>query len=208
VTIVSHPSEAMLLGYVSGNLPAGASLAVSAHLWMCKSCRAPVTQWETAGGAVLESLPEALLSSDALSRALTQLDAPDKPRVAPAVSQPEWLDLDLPPALKRVPIGRRLWLAPGIWKANVAAGSYLLRLGGRRKVPLHGHSAAEMVCVLKGSFSDASGHYTRGDFVEIDAAVDHRPVAGEGECICIVASEGPPKMRGWLGPLLRPFLRD
>ena len=91
MTITSHPSEATLLGYASGNLPVGASLALSAHLWMCRSCRAPVAEWEAAGGAVLESLPEAELPGDALARTLAQLDVRVEPRVTPAASPPDWL---------------------------------------------------------------------------------------------------------------------
>ena len=207
MTITSHPSEATLFGYAAGNLPAGASLALSTHLWMCAPCRKPITQWEAAGGAMLESLPEAELSDDALARALTQLNERAEPRVAPVEYPPGWLGIELPPALRAVPIRRRLWLAPGIWKANIAGDCYLLRLGANRKIPLHGHSTPEVICVLKGSFSDASGRFARGDFVEIDAAIDHQPIAGpEDECICIIASESPPQMRGLLGRLLGPLL--
>jgi len=215
VTVTSHPSEATLLGYAAGTLPFGVSLAVASHCGMCTCCRLAVGQWETAAGAMLEGLPGAESPDDALARTLARLDSPARENSPSPAQQHSLTGIDLPPALKRANIRKRIWIAPGIWKANIGTRTgayghaYLLRLGAGRAIPRHGHSAPEAICVLKGSFSDASGAYGIGDFVEIDAAVDHRPVAGaEGECICIVASEGPPRMRGWLGPLLRPFLRE
>jgi len=56
-------------------------------------------------------------------------------------------------------------------------------MGPGRKIPLHGHSGPEMICVLKGGFSDASGRYESGGFVEVDEQSEHQPTATpEGEC--------------------------
>jgi len=88
--------------------------------------------------------------------------------------------------------------------SHAPAETYLLRLGAGRRIPFHGHGGSEMICVLKGSFSDASGRYQAGDFVEIDEATEHQPLAGpEGECICIIASESPPRMHGLIGWFLK-----
>jgi putative transcriptional regulator len=118
----------------------------------------------------------------------------------------------LPRALTAAGVRKRRWIAPGIWRASIPAGSrapsetYLIRLGANRKIPLHGHEGMEAICVMKGSFSDASGRYGVGDFLELDETALHEPVAGpEGECICIISSEGPPKMSGLLGLLMRAF---
>lgn len=147
------------------------------------------------------------MADDALEHTLRRLHEQHQPGQSEG-RQPGWLDADLPAPLRVTPIHRRLWLAPGIWKANIGAGeakghAYLLRLGANRRIPLHGHSTQEAICVLKGSFSDTSGCYSRGDFVEIEAATDHQPIAGpEGECICIVASEAPPRFSGAIGRIV------
>ena len=66
----------------------------------------------------------------------------------------------------------------------------------------------ETICVMKGSFSDVTGRYGVGDFLELDETSLHEPVAGpEGECICLISSECPPKMRGLLGWLMRALYR-
>lgn len=147
------------------------------------------------------------MADDALEHTLRRLHEQHQPGQSEG-RQPGWLNLDLPAALRMTPIHRRLWIAPGIWKVNIGAGeakghAYLLRLGANRRIPLHGHSTQEAICVLKGSFSDSSGCYSRGDFVEIEAATDHQPIAGpEGECICIVASEAPPRFSGAIGRIV------
>jgi putative transcriptional regulator len=50
---------------------------------------------------------------------------------------------------------------------------------------------------LKGGFTDASGHYSRGDIAIADADIDHRPRADEGDdCICFVVNDAALKLTG------------
>jgi putative transcriptional regulator len=213
MSLRSHPSEATLLAYAAGTAPAGLSLAVAAHLGFCSDCRGRIATWETAAGAMLESMPESDLSGEALASALARLgeDAGAVQQPAPP-AKPVAPGLDLPPAIAAAGLNRRRWIVPGIWTATIKTAdsakmqTYLIRLGPKQKIPLHGHSGPEVICILKGSFSDASGEYGLGDFVEIDETTDHEPVARpDGECICIIASEGPPRMRSLLGRILQPF---
>jgi len=209
MTIHSHPSEATLLAYAAGTLPTGISLAVAVHLQFCEACREPIAAWEGVGGTVLESLPESQMAADALARTMARTGETVSEKLASV--EPVQIDgVELPSALSAAGLDKRRWLAPGIWRAMIPAGSkspaetYLLRLSANRKLPLHGHDGMEAICVMKGSFSDASGHYTTGDFVELDETQLHQPIAGpEGECICIISSDGPPKLRGFLGWLVR-----
>jgi putative transcriptional regulator len=213
MTIHSHPSEATLLAYAAGTLPQGASFAVAAHLGFCDACEAPIATWEMAGGSMLNAMPEAPLSEDAFARTLAraQRHAESEKLRVPLFRPP---GIEIPAALDGVSIKRRRWVAPGIWRADIAAGggaksqTYVIRLGPGKKIPLHGHDGPEVICVLKGSFIDAGGRYEAGDFVEVDEATDHQPVAGlGGECICIIAAEGAPRFRGALGWLLGFFAR-
>ena len=214
MTIRSHPSEATLLAYAAGTLSTGASLAVAVHLQFCKACREPISAWEGVAGTLLDSMPESEMSDDALARTLARArSGGTSPQAAP-VEKVEIGGVELPRALAAAGINKRRWIAPGIWRAKIPAGSkapaetYLIRLGANRKIPLHGHEGMETICVMKGSFSDVTGRYGVGDFLELDETSLHEPVAGpEGECICLISSECPPKMRGLLGWLMRALYR-
>jgi len=212
MTIHSHPSEATLLAYAAGTLSTGLSLAVAVHLQFCKQCREPIAAWEGAGGTLLDSLPESEMTDDALLRTLARVNSGEGIPQGPRIEKAEIGGLELPRAIAAAGIKKRRWIAPGIWRASIPAGSrtpaetYLIRLGANRKIPLHGHDGMETICVMKGSFSDATGRYSVGDFLELDETSLHEPVAGpEGECICIISSESPPKMRGFLGWVMRVF---
>ena len=55
--------------------------------------------------------------------------------------------------------------------------------------------------MLKGGFTDSTGHYRRGDIAIADSEVDHRPRADDDEdCICFAVSEAPLRLTG-------PFVR-
>ena len=67
-------------------------------------------------------------------------------------------------------------------------------------MPRHSHRGLEATLVLEGGYSDASGHYERGDVQLGDASVDHRPVAAPGApCLCLVYEEAPLKLTGPVG---------
>ena len=75
-------------------------------------------------------------------------------------------------------------------------------------VPRHTHLGSEMVCVLKGAFTDRGETYGPGDFAESDDAVDHRPqVTADGECVCLVAVDASLVARDWIGRLFQPLVR-
>jgi putative transcriptional regulator len=214
MTIRSHPSEATLLAYAAGTLSSGFSLAVAVHLQFCKACREPIATWEGVAGTLLDAMPESEMADDALARTIARARSGESAPQPTRVEKVEVGGLELPRALAAVGINKRHWIAPGIWRATISARSkapaetYLIRLGANRKIPLHGHEGMETICVMKGSFSDVSGRYGVGDFLELDETSLHEPVAGaEGECICIISSESPPKMRGLLGWLMRMFYR-
>jgi putative transcriptional regulator len=215
MTIRSHPSEATLLAYAAGTLSSGFSLAVAAHLQFCKACREPIATWEGVAGTLLDAMPESEIADDALARTMARARSRETDPQPARIQKVEIGGVELPRALAAAGINKRRWIAPGIWRATISAGSktpaetYLIRLGANRKIPLHGHEGMETICVMKGSFSDVTGRYGVGDFLELDETSLHEPVAGpEGECICIISSESPPKMRGLLGWLMRVLYRQ
>ncbi|WP_245454302.1 ChrR family anti-sigma-E factor [Aquabacter cavernae] len=225
--ISHHITDATLLRYATGRLPAGPALVVSVHLEGCPACRAKVAAFEAVGGALLDEAPPELMAPDALARLLARIDgdAPAEPqplRKRPARKRPVNKrplpdfpgDLRVPSALRACEVGPWRWMGPGMRMSRVdipgapGSGAILLRIGPGRSLPEHGHGALELTQVLSGSFSDEMGRYQPGDVSETDEDVDHTPVVdGDGECICLVALEGGMLFRGLMGRLIQPFVR-
>lgn len=205
-----HPSEELIASCAAGTLRPGAALVVRAHLATCATCRAEAGFFESLGGALLEAEPPVEMSADALADALAAIDAPvPPPAPAPRLTGDA---AALPPGLKGLTVGKRRWIAPGVWVTPVAPELrsrelvYLLRIGPGMVLPRHTHSGCEFTCVLEGSFSDAADRYDAGDFVAADEAVEHSPVvAREGACICLASTDSPLVMRDLVGRLFQPF---
>ena len=206
-----HPSEEVLLSRAAGRLGKRLALVVDAHLGACPDCRRRTAQWEAVGGALLEGLPPATLAPDALDRALARIERPDR---SPPVAVDDSLTsgIDLSAALQGLRLGPRRRLAPGVWMRSVLddqggrGRAYLLGSGPGRRLLRHSHAGAEFTCVLAGGFTDETGSYGPGDFAEADPALTHTPRADPGgECVCLIASEGPMRMRGLIGRLLQPL---
>ena len=83
-----------------------------------------------------------------------------------------------------------------------------MRIKSGTAMPSHTHEGTELTLVLAGGFSDERGHFLRGDLAEVDASVDHRPIADPGDdCICLAVTDAPLRLTGPFGRLLNPFLR-
>jgi putative transcriptional regulator len=84
----------------------------------------------------------------------------------------------------------------------------MLWIKAGRTIPSHTHPGIEATLVLKGSFEDATGVYSRGDMAVADSDVDHKPIAGADEdCICFAVSEGPVKLTGPIARLFQRLIR-
>lgn len=208
-----HPSETLIASCASGALRPGAALIVRAHMEVCPDCRREFEFFERLGGALLEAEPEAEMGPHALQRTLAMLDAPE-PAAAPALPRGKVSPHAeaLPPALQGLSFGKRRWMAPGVSMTPVKTDQssrelvYLLRIGPGMLLPRHTHTGSEFTCVLTGSFSDQSGRYAPGDFVEADNSVEHSPVVGGDEaCICLISTDAPLVMRDLMGRLFQPF---
>jgi len=81
------------------------------------------------------------------------------------------------------------------------------RIAPGNKVAEHGHRGKEITMVLYGSFSDADGVYTKGDFLVREPGEIHRPTATQDEeCLCLSVVEAPVALTGLVGKLINPFL--
>jgi putative transcriptional regulator len=212
---VHHPDEAMLLDYTTGALSEPFAMIVACHLTLCPACRRVVADMEALGGALLEQQAEDTPTADRFAALLAQADKPVEDVEPESVS---WADgTGIPrPLLARLPRD------PGRWRWLRLLGIDMLRLPGDRPgarlrllrirpgfgVPHHRHDGSELALVLKGSFSDDSGRYGRGDLAYAGDGVDHRQIADPGEpCLCVVATTGRLRLTGPLGRLLDPFVR-
>ena len=216
--IQHHPSEALLVDYASGAMGQAQALVIAAHVHACAQCRAAVEAAEAVGGALLSTLPDAGLSPGALDRALARLEqpAPEPPPVtrAPAPQPKDWIRV--PPEVAEA-VGRKRWVAPGVWVAAIYPDqrgrprrdgplAYLLRVGSGMRMPEHTHSGCELTVILKGAFSDGEAVYRPGDLAETDDNVHHSPqISGEGECVCLVACDNPLIVKEAIGRIVQRY---
>jgi len=76
---------------------------------------------------------------------------------------------------------------------------YLLKAKGGMRMPDHSHTGEEWTLILSGSYVTGEQRFTRGDLHIEDETETHAPHIDEGEdCICLVMTQGPLKMQGWL----------
>jgi putative transcriptional regulator len=209
---VHHPSDERLLDYASGASPEPVALLVATHLALCPGCRRATAELEAVGGALLEELPPEPVSDDSLARLLARLDRPAP--AAPAVSSGDPI---LPQPLRDYvgSLDRVAWRRFGpIAEARLLTGfdkltTRLVRIRPGAAMPRHTHAGNELSLVLQGGFSDVTGHYLRGDVLEADSAVEHRPVVDRDEdCLCLAVTDAPVRLTGWFGRLLNPFIRS
>jgi putative transcriptional regulator len=107
-------------------------------------------------------------------------------------------------------LGAPKWrtILPGIKQCRIPgdarAEASFLRCRPGSAIPAHTHAGLEAVLVLQGGFSEAHGHYVRGDIAVADPTVDHRPVADPTEeCIIFIVQEAQVKLTGPIGRLIQ-----
>lgn len=139
--------------------------------------------------------------------------------VAPRQDSPRaFADVLLPRSLRRLAsgglhnlrwaqLGKALRIAPlPILGESRETAIYDIKAGER--MPEHEHRGEEITVLLKGSFSDADGSYSRGDFVVRNAGEVHQPTATQDtDCICLVCLERPVRPRGLFYRLIEPFVQ-
>lgn len=213
-----HISTDLLTDYAAGAMSEPVALLVATHLALCPQCRAQVQELEAVGGALLESIDPVSVEDDTLRNLLDQLDAtpPDSaPSAGPVAPQDE--DPLLPQPLRGY-VGRPLseirWRGLGGFNFTEleigAAGTHtrLMRIAAGAAMPRHTHAGQELTLVLSGGFSDATGHYIRGDVSATDPSIDHRPIADAGEdCLCLAVTDAPLKLTGPVGRIVNPLFR-
>jgi putative transcriptional regulator len=204
-------ADALLASYAAGALSRPLHALVASHLALSRDNRSYVAALETlAGEAMAAETPLTGVAERGRRLAAIFADRDDEP-FAPARD-------DVVPAPLASYLGKPFdalkWrtVLPGLKEVKLedreGCEASLLWIRAGRAMPAHTHAGVEATLVLKGSFSDALGHYERGDIAVADSDVDHKPVAGFGEdCICFAVSEGPVTLTGPVARLFSKLLR-
>ncbi|NJO31910.1 MAG: transcriptional regulator [Rhodospirillales bacterium] len=205
------------MSYAAGSTAEAHSLAISAHLTLCPSCRCKAGRAEAIGGAFLDDLEGTALKPAALQSLLAQLDEVEAG--APTVFDGPYsanLPRRLPSALADYTaraLTRSNWrfVAPGIKQLMLDTKSSprarLLKLKPGTVLPEHSHRGTELTLLLAGSYQDELGRFVRGDFAELDEGVTHKPMVDEGEeCIALIVTERPLKFNGLMARLAQPLI--
>ncbi|MBI1244898.1 MAG: anti-sigma factor [Alphaproteobacteria bacterium] len=209
-------ADEWLVDFAAGSAPEPVAVLVESHLSMCPDGRATVARLDAVGGALLERIEPAALSTGALERALAALDTPQpaapRARVGaigspiPAAllpyTGPDFGALAWKPVVKGVDEVILPTRGPATHRMS------LLRVAGGRAIPAHTHYGDELLLVLEGAFEDGRGHYARGDVCAADETVSHSPRADRAhDCVCLAVTTGPIRLTGGWSRLLNPLLR-
>jgi putative transcriptional regulator len=228
MTILHHPSDETLAAFASGTLDARRAVVVATHVCLCPRCANAMRAFEHIGGAMLEAAAPAGMSAGAWERAAAELDrvAPSAALAVPDVAMPGAAALmaapaqkqepsdELPPTLRPYALGRWRHVGGGLLTRPVQVHSdsdvrvFLLKGGPGTRLLQHRHTGTEWTCVIHGAYRDEHRRYGPGDFDESDESIEHYQVVEEGRpCVAVVAMQGDIKLQGFIGWLLRPFIR-
>jgi putative transcriptional regulator len=200
-----------MASYAAGRLSRPLQCLVAAHLAIKPENRSFVGAMEALCGKALEEAPatQPVSNRDAKLAAIFGEQQPEH-RIAPVrcpIVPPPLAGL-LGKPVKDVPWRTRL---PGIREyeqkgaQDCEAKLYWIRPG--RVMPSHTHDGSEVTLVLRGGFSDPTGHYRRGDIAIADAELDHHPRADDDEdCICFAVIDAPLRLTGPVGRIVQRFL--
>lgn len=207
-----RPIDALLAGYAAGTLAAPLHALVSAHLELSPANRRYVASLESAASSALQEAPAVQpRNRDAMLDAI--FSAPPASGLARAGGHTRlpgplvhYLGHDLNDVAWRT-------LLPGIREFHVGgdedqeeATLYWIRAG--KRLPSHTHEGSEITLVIQGGFTDASGHYARGDIAIADGDVDHHPTADDDmDCICFAVTDAPLRLTGPVGRIVQRLFR-
>ncbi len=212
MTIQHHPDISSLMSCAAGSQPEAMAAVVASHLAVCPVCAREVSKLERIGEALFDHIEPAPVDSAAPVAAARALEADD---ALPAGSILTGGEVPLPLAeLVGSDLNAIAWkrLGPGLWHyplplSQSAKGDLrLLKVGPGQTLPDHGHGGEEMTLVLRGSYSDSTGHYGVGDVADLADDMEHAPLADAQEgCICLIASEKPARFKGLIARMMQPL---
>ena len=217
-----HPSSELLNQFVQGELAAGKSIVVSAHMELCESCSAKAKELQALAVSSWVD-PSSAVQSDQTSEAdyvniVAGIVTSSQIKSAPIEDLVE-VDIDvldhsikLPKVLAKAASQGLKWkkVAGGISEAQLFIDNEtqceFIYMAPGGKVPVHTHQGSEATLVLEGSFEDELGEYKTSDFIIRDAQHNHQPHSKEG-CLCFSVLDSPLQFTEGLARLMNPLNR-
>ena len=217
-----HPSSELLNQFVQGELAAGKSIVVSAHMELCESCGAKAKELQALAVSSWVD-PSSAMQSDQTSEAdyvnmVAGIVTSSQIKSAPIEDLVE-VDIDvldhsikLPKVLAKAASQGLKWkkVAGGISEAQLFIDNEtqceFIYMAPGGKVPVHTHQGSEATLVLEGSFEDELGEYKTSDFIIRDAQHNHQPRSKEG-CLCFSVLDSPLQFTEGLARLMNPLNR-
>ena len=149
MTATAHPPQAMIADYAAGRLSRGMTLAVAAHVSLCRACRDRAARLVTLCGTLFATCAEPVPpSQQCLAATLARLDKPSAPKFRGDLPAPLCGCLAASGALAWLPSG------PGISRARLdgfpGEEVALVRAEAGARVPAHRHAGLEATLVLEG----------------------------------------------------------
>lgn len=221
--IKSHPSEAILHQYASGDLSASMTLVVGTHVDMCSVCEQTVREieqdlCERHLDTVVQTLSTPSSGCNGLSKGDTEkmLEEIFSSEARPAIKADELICLEgrrfvLPRTLahSRERIGDWTNLVGKLWRAPIDIGNRghtnLIYMEPGTQVPEHTHKGQEATLVVDGVFNDEKDVYYNGDFILLDADRTHTPQTAEQDCLTLATLDAPLYFTSGISRLLNPF---
>lgn len=215
-TTTFHPSQELLSAFTHGELSAGMSVALSAHIELCETCRCKTSEMESKAIMSWLQTPDETSApdfSDMIASIVSQPQSKQEQNLGEyAVQEMHMLNHSvlLPRVLAKAASEGLVWkkLAGGINQALVKLDDEtqceFIYMTPGSQVPVHRHQGSEVTLVLDGSFSDELGHYRASDFVVRTKEHMHRPASDEG-CLCFAVLDSPLTFTKGLARLMNPF---
>lgn len=225
-----HPPIEKLSNFAAGSLSMSQAVCISAHLEHCGQCRRQLGRLELLGAELFVNNDHQDRDDAIKQQLMSRLDdlqpgfsaGPDDAPIE--ISELVFRKVNSSP--KGVPNCLRSMVDTGLdqleWKRltpSIQSAKLCTDVNGTRvelikikpggKVASHNHTGEEVTTVLQGSFSDASGVYTKGDIIYRGPEhKNHHPRASQDtECICLTAVEAPIQFTGIISRVLNPLMR-
>lgn len=222
----NHPSDNTLLEFSAGNLPTAIALCVSTHLSHCPCCKNKISEYNVLGGSFLKNTIEPEPVKFTFNELMNKIDQSDsaaddipevlktqQDKIKTAFENSHRINEKVITKLLKVnePLNWRK-ISRDLHEAVLTTGQsthevcfHKISKGG--KVAQHDHTGLEITVVLEGSFSDESGTYVAGDFIEKYPGETHKPRATQNsDCLCLTVVEAPVKVSGFMGKVVNPFI--
>lgn len=205
----------VLTDYAAGNLTPAKHMIVSCQRDMSQAVSDRLAFQEDIAASFLSDIKTETLSDAFIGNVLAALPQADSATKFEVKSETA-----LAPEPLRELLGNGLrdvkWktLLPGVAIHDIMGNRkyehdrlYLLKIKAGMKMPEHSHTGEEWTLILTGSYRVDEKRFVRGDLHIEDDTTLHSPIIDEGEdCICLVMTQGPLKMKDLIPRMVQPIV--